>query len=202
MTTNVPRTLSRIVESQEWLDTTGDILKLSIQRLYQLAGPVGQTVKNFLNGVWLGHPLHPVLTDVPLGAYTVALVLDGLESVTEDDGLARAADATLTLGLAGALGAATAGLTDYQHMEKGAPRRLGLTHAVFNIAATGCYIASWLARRGRNRDAGLGLSLAGYSLTLAGAYLGGQMVYDHQVGVKREAEAKPPEKFTPVLAVE
>ncbi len=202
MTTNLPRAISRVIEAQSWLDLTGDILKLAIQRAYQLAGPVGQTTKNFLNGVWLGHPLHPVLTDVPLGALTAAAVLDGLEGATGHSGYATGADAAVTLGLTGALGAAAAGLTDYQHMEKGAPRRLGLVHGVLNVASIGLYAASWVARRRGQRSAGRQLGLAGYAVMLGSAYLGGQMVYDHKVGVKREAEAEPPEKFTPVLAVE
>jgi nitrite reductase/ring-hydroxylating ferredoxin subunit len=72
---------------------------------------------------------------------------------------------------------------------------------VLNVASTGCYAASWLARRARQRDAGVGLGLLGYGLMLAAAYLGGQMVYDHKVGVKREAEAEPPERFTAVMPV-
>lgn len=202
MPTNLPRALSRLVENQSWLDLTGDVVKLAIQRVYQLGGPVGQTVKNFMHGVWLGHPLHPVLTDVPLGAFTAAAVLDGLAVAGGRPSYARGADAAVALGLAGAVGAAAAGLTDYQHMEKGAPRRLGLVHGVLNLAATGLYAASWVARRRRQRAAGVQLALAGYGVMLASAYLGGQMVYDHHVGVKREAEAEPTEKFTPVLPVE
>lgn len=203
MKTNIPRALSRVVESQSWLDLPGDLLKLTIQRAYQVGGPAGQALKNFLHGVWLGHPLHPVLTDVPLGAFTAAVVLDGLASATGNRaGYARGADAAVALGLTGAVGAAVAGLTDYQHMEKGAPRRLGLVHGVLNLAATGLYAASWAARKQHRRTAGVQVALAGYGLMLASAYLGGQMVYDHQVGVRREAEAEAPEKFTSVLPVE
>ena len=201
MTKNLPRIASRLVESQAWLDGLGDLLKLSIQRAYQLGGPTGQAVKNFLHGVWLGHPLHPVLTDVPLGAFTTALVFDSLADVTGKTSYLRGAQAAVGLGVTGAVGAAVAGLTDYQHMKKGVPRRVGLVHGVLNLAATGLYAASWLARRRGRHTAGMQLGLAGYGALLAGAYLGGHMVYDHQVGVKQTAEAKPPKDFTATLPI-
>ncbi len=56
---------------------------------------------NFLHGTWLGHPLHPVLSDVPLGAWTAALALDGIEAASGRRELGPGADAAITVGLGG-----------------------------------------------------------------------------------------------------
>jgi nitrite reductase/ring-hydroxylating ferredoxin subunit/uncharacterized membrane protein len=201
MPANLPRALSRFIEAQSWLDVASDALKDAIQAVYRAGGPVGKTVKNFLHGVWLGHPLHPALTDVPVGAFTTALVFDALETTTGHRSYGRGADAAVAMGLIAATGAAAAGLTDYQHMQKGAPHRVGLVHGVLNVTATGLYVASWIARRRHHRASGMQLGVAGFGFLLLSAYLGGQMVYDHRVGIKRVAGAKEPEKFTAVLPV-
>lgn len=65
------------------------------------AGPAGQQVKNAMHGVWLGHPLHAVFTNLPLGAWTTGLVLDAVASVNRDRAMERATDVVIAVGLAG-----------------------------------------------------------------------------------------------------
>ena len=65
-----------LIDRQGWLDPVGEQLKKSVSAAFAAAGDAGQRVKNALHGTWLGHPLHPVLTDVPLGAWTAARSLD------------------------------------------------------------------------------------------------------------------------------
>ena len=79
----------------------------------RLGAATGRRIRDLLHGTWRGHPLHPVLTDVPLGAWTLATVLDlwGGANRHQD----RAADAAIGVGLAGAVGAAVTGMTDWQH---------------------------------------------------------------------------------------
>ena len=99
--------------------------------------PPGLAVKDFLHGVWLGHPLHPALVDVPLGAWTVALTLDALESLSGRDELGPGADAAVAIGLAGAIGAAATGAVDWQATDDPA-RRVGLVHGLLNSAPRYC----------------------------------------------------------------
>src|ERR671918_2595323 len=88
------------IERQDRLRPVEDALQRAIAALFRSGGAAGGVAKNALHGTWLGHPLHPVLTDVPLGAWTVALVLDLAGSDRKHD---RAADAAIGIGLAGAV---------------------------------------------------------------------------------------------------
>jgi nitrite reductase/ring-hydroxylating ferredoxin subunit len=185
------------IERQDRLRPVEDALQRAIAALFGAGGSSGRAVKNGLHGTWLGHPLHPVLTDVPVGAWTVALVLDGLDARAGDRRWRRPADGALTVGIAGAVAAALAGLTDWQHTD-GAPRRSGLAHAVLNTVALGLYTGSLLLRRRGARRAGRGLAGAGFGVLVASAYLGGRLVYHHRIGVDH-AQRDMPTGFGRVL---
>jgi nitrite reductase/ring-hydroxylating ferredoxin subunit/uncharacterized membrane protein len=176
------------VERQEWLEPVETNLQKAVGAAYESAGPAGRHVKNFLHGVWLGHPLHPALIDVPLGAWTATLVLDIAGS--------RAADRTLTVGLVGAAGAAITGLTDWQATDGGA-RRIGVVHGLLNVAVATLYTFSLIERRRRNRSAGIALSSIGYGLSIAAAWLGGDLVYGKKIGVSH-AQDEPVRDWTAV----
>ncbi len=182
---------------QPWLDAVGKPLSEAVRALFQNGGAAGRTAKNALHGVWLGHPLHPVLTDVPIGAWTTALALDAREVASGDEGYGRAADFAIGLGLAAAVGAAVTGLNDWSETA-GRSRRLGLIHGLLNLTATGFVAASYVLRRNGSRTAGRGTALAGYAVAAAAAYLGGTLVYQDRIGVTHAAIAEP-ERFTPVL---
>lgn len=138
--------------------------------------------KSFLKGVWLGHPLHPAITDIPIGAWTTAVVLDATASDHMDDGYARSAETAIVVGLVGAIGSAVTGLTDFSDI-KGKQRRVGLVHGLINLTATGLFAASLASRRSGNRSAGRAYSTIGYMIAMAGAYLGGTLVFREEVGV-------------------
>jgi nitrite reductase/ring-hydroxylating ferredoxin subunit/uncharacterized membrane protein len=185
MDTRPSSLVERAVETIEREDRLGpfeDALQRAIAAVYQAGGATGGVVKNALHGTWLGHPLHAVLTDVPVGAWTVALVLDELDARAGDRRWRRAADGAVGVGIAGALASALAGLTDWQHTD-GAPRRSGLVHAALNTLALGLYTTSLLLRRRGARRAGRGLARAGFGVLVGAAYLGGRLVYHHRVGV-------------------
>ena len=166
----------------------------AVLKAYEAAGPAGQAAKNFAHGVWLGHPLHPVLTDVPIGAWTAALALD--LAGNGDAGMRRAARFAIGVGLVGAVGSALTGLTDWSETS-GRSRRAGFVHGILNVAATALFTASWLSRGDDSRSAGKATAWAGYLIAAGSAYLGGDLVYGQRIGVTHAA-IEEPEEFTVV----
>jgi nitrite reductase/ring-hydroxylating ferredoxin subunit/uncharacterized membrane protein len=172
--------------------------KLLDKALYCEGRPSAQKVRNFLNGTWLGEPLHAVLTDVPVGAWTVAMVFDGLDLILDRGELATAADASIVIGLLGATGAAVTGATDWSDVDPPA-RRLGLTHGLLNVAGTALFLTSLLLRNKNSRQGGRIVATLGYAVMAYAAHLGGKMVYEQRVGVDRTDGEVFPKEFVPVL---
>jgi len=187
--------LIKIVASQKWLDALAE----PVQQLIRAAldGQPAE-VKNALHGVWLGHPLHPALIDLPLGSWSVAFALDVAELIRgrkKND----AAEFAISLGLAGAVAAAIAGLADWSQVD-GRAKRIGAAHGAMNLGATALYALALVARK-RSRTQGIGVSMLAYAVALSAAYLGGHLVYGEQVGVDHTATADrgEPKKFVAVL---
>jgi nitrite reductase/ring-hydroxylating ferredoxin subunit/uncharacterized membrane protein len=157
-------------------------------------------LKDFLHGTPLGQPLHPALTDIPVGAWSVAAVCDGLELC----GMTRyreTADVAVTIGALGAVGAAVTGLADWSDTT-GEPQRLGMLHAILNTAALTAYAASAVARRSGARDFGIAAAFGGYAVMSLSTYLGGELAFGLQLGVKHTAvPVDPPGDLRPVLEV-
>lgn len=191
-------TLARVIDKQDALDTAGDVLQPAVTNLFRAGGEAGQQAKNFLHGTWLGHPLHPVLTDIPVGAWTTALALDAMEAVSGREEFGSAADAAIAVGLVGALGAAATGITDWSDTE-GRGRKVGLVHALLNAGATTLYATSLVCRRRNSRRVGVGLSMLGFLVSGAAAYLGGHLVFGEKIGVDHTAGQEMPDDFTPVM---
>jgi nitrite reductase/ring-hydroxylating ferredoxin subunit/uncharacterized membrane protein len=167
------------VERRDGLDPLAERLQEAVARLFEAGGSTGRRIRDFLHGTWLGHPLHPVLTDIPLGAWTVAAVLDLAGGTRREQ---RAADSAVAIGLAGAAGAAVTGMTDWQHTA-GEARRSGLVHGLLNASATVLYAVSLGLRMRGARDTGRATAGAGFAVALAAAYIGGHLVYKRRVGV-------------------
>lgn len=184
--------LAKVVEF-EALDRVAVPVAQAVKDAYDAAGPAGRSAKNFMHGVWLGHPLHPVFTDIPVGAWTAALVLDLADR--GDRGMRRAARHAIGVGLLGAVGSAVTGLTDWSETG-GRSRRMGLVHGLLNVVAAGLYTASWFGRRGGS-PRGKATALMGYLIASASAYLGGELVYSRRIGVTHAA-IEEPETFTAV----
>lgn len=189
------------IERQERLDGLAERLQGLVRGALAAAGPAQRSVKNFLHGTWLGHPLHVVLTDVPVGAWTAALVMDLLDDGRRQSRRAKGADTAVAVGIAGAVMAAAPGLADWHHTS-GAARRSGLVHGLLNTAALALYTGSLLMRRRGRRTAGRGLSGLGYVLVLASAYIGGHLVYRLRLGVDHSSGGAGPAEFVPVLRLE
>ena len=177
------------------LDRVAEPLSKAVRGAYEAMGPAGQRTKNALHGVWLGHPLHPVFTDLPLGAWTTALALD--VAANGEPGMRRAATFAMGVGLAGAVGAAVTGLTDWSETD-GRSRRAGLVHGLLNVAATSLFATAYALRRNARHSSGRTCAWAGYAIALGAAYLGGDLVYRQRMGVTH-ADTELPPAFTPVL---
>jgi nitrite reductase/ring-hydroxylating ferredoxin subunit/uncharacterized membrane protein len=166
--------------------------------LYGGGSPTAQKLRNFLNGTWIGEPLHVILTDIPIGAWTVALVFDGWDLITERREFAIAADASLALGLAGAAGAAVAGIVDWSDVDS-PPRRVGFIHGMLNLSGAALFATSLILRKKKSRKQGRLFSALGYGVMIVAAHLGGKMVYEFRVGVDRTSGQIFPEEFAAVM---
>jgi nitrite reductase/ring-hydroxylating ferredoxin subunit/uncharacterized membrane protein len=183
---------------QETLDPIADRIQQSVLGLYRSGGAIGQRAKNTLHGVWLGHPLHPALSDVPIGAWTVAAAFDALELAGDGD-LAPAADAAIGLGLISAIGVAASGITDWSAID-GRARRQGLAHASLNTVSTVLYMTSFLLRRGGRRPAARSLAFLAYGIAGMSAYIGGHLSYRELIGVNHAPRESLPEEYTHAMA--
>jgi nitrite reductase/ring-hydroxylating ferredoxin subunit/uncharacterized membrane protein len=172
--------------------------KLLDKALYSGGSPSAQKVRNFLNGTWLGEPLHVVLTDVPVGAWTVAMAFDALDLAYDRREFARACEASIGIGLAGAAGAAVAGMADWSDVDPPA-RRLGFLHGILNLSSAALFGISLYLRKTKSREWGRVASALGYAAMGYAAHLGGKMVYQHRVGVDRTAGQEFPKRFVAVL---
>lgn len=146
----ITTSISRSIDSQgQLLDTWAKAVQSPLASAAHAAGPLGQTIRDFLHGVWLGHPLHPALTDVPIGAWTAGVLFDLV-------GLEEGADALFAMGSLGAIPTALAGTADWLEITD-KPRRIGFVHAVLNVAGLSLIVLSLGARaRGRRGLAGCG----------------------------------------------
>lgn len=189
--------LTETLEHQQWLDPVAEPLSAALRQTFERAGESGRQVKDALHGTpWLGHPLHPVLTDIPLGARMTAAVLDTAATWTGDRGYERASQTAVGFGLVGAVGTAITGLTDWSET-RGDARRVGLVHGLLNVAVTALYVSSYTLRRNGRHAAGRRAGLTGLAIGMVSAYLGGSLVYRESIGVKKIGGSMPKEGTAP-----
>jgi nitrite reductase/ring-hydroxylating ferredoxin subunit/uncharacterized membrane protein len=165
-----------------------------LAKLVKRVVPAKSTVKDALSGSWLGHPLHPMLTDVPIGSFTSATVLD----LIGGRGASKAADRLVEVGLLAAVATAASGAADWSDTY-GREQRVGVVHAAANVTAVGFYAASAVARHRHRRARATLLGLAGLGALSLGGYLGGYLSYGRAVGVNHAFGEEPPEDWTAVL---
>jgi nitrite reductase/ring-hydroxylating ferredoxin subunit/uncharacterized membrane protein len=149
-----------------------------------------EPLKDGLSGTWLGHPLHPPLTDVVIGAFLSSTLLDLLGG--DDGGSARRR--LVGVGIAAAVPTALTGANDWADSEYGndAVRRSGLVHAASNSTALTLYATSLIAGGRR----GAALRLAGAAALAAGGYLGGHLTYAKGIGPAQTAYDPGPQDWT------
>ena len=193
------RIVGRFIDRQRWLEPVADVLQNFIAWFYKALGSPGHSLKTFLHGTWLGHPLHPVLTDIPVGLWTIAVIFDLSYLISRSHDWVSAADLTIFIGLLGAIGAALTGYTDW-----GATidreRRVGIAHGLLNTLVIVLYLVSFILRfAGGSRGLAILLAYVGYLLVLTAAFLGGDLVFSFGTGVNHHAWQEVPTKFTKVL---
>jgi nitrite reductase/ring-hydroxylating ferredoxin subunit/uncharacterized membrane protein len=182
-----------IAERIEQLDAL-DAVSEPLQKAVRAAVPQESELKDLLSGTWLGHPVHPPLTDVVIGAWTSALLLDLLAG----EGGEQASDRLVAAGIFAALPTAAAGLSDWAEL-RGGSRRVGAVHALGNTTALLLHTFSWFARRRGDRGRGITLSALGYGVASFSAWLGGHLSFAKGVGVNQTAFEEAPSEWTPVL---
>jgi nitrite reductase/ring-hydroxylating ferredoxin subunit/uncharacterized membrane protein len=158
-------------------------------------------IADFFHGSWLGHPLHPVLTDFVIGAWVMGAILDFFAALNGSSKTEQAADNLIGLGAAGAIPTAIAGLTDYTTI----PRRAvstGALHGLINTLGLGIMLFSLLERKKGRRGPGIFLSSLGLGLMTVSAWLGGELTFRYSVGVNRSSRPDGPKKYTPVIGNE
>jgi nitrite reductase/ring-hydroxylating ferredoxin subunit len=154
-------------------------------------------VKDALSGTWLGHALHPLLTDVVIGSFVSASLLD----VLGGDADGSAAERLIGVGIAAYGPTALTGVNDWADTEvtDDRVRRIGLVHAGSNLTALGLYTASLAARRRGARGRGKLLGLSGAAVLAAGGYLGAHMSFVQGVGPNQTAFDEGPDEWTPAV---
>lgn len=172
------RLLTRIVDAQAgWARPFGDF---NHRWLTALFGPI-RPIKDFLNGTWLGHPVHAALTDLPIGALTVGIVLDVI-------GQPVAADVALLVGVLSIVAAAVVGLADYTDVD-GTARTRATVHATLMTIALVLFLVSLVIRAGgpADRTVPIALVVVGYLIMTLSAAVGGDVVYLIGTHVNRHA---------------
>jgi nitrite reductase/ring-hydroxylating ferredoxin subunit/uncharacterized membrane protein len=184
------RLLDRL-ERTEALDGVVGVLRRSVRRAIQPGAPA-----DALHGVWLGHPLHPALTDVPVGAWVSAAALDLLP------GQRRTATAMVGVGLAATVPTVVTGASDWSEAGR-EQQRVGLAHAAANLVAVALYSGSLLARlRGADRT-GRMLGSLGLAAVAVGGYIGGHLSYRSATGMNNAVPAlrRLPDEWQPLGAL-
>ncbi len=171
------------LEGLEGLDGVSDRLAGAVN---SAVGPV----KSLLSGTWLEHPLHPLLTDLPIGCWSGAVILDLFGGAAAAD----AVDPLVGLGALAAVPAVLSGLSDWAD-SYGPERRVGLVHAAAGVTGLGLFAASLVAGgRGARR-----LRLLGLATVSAGGYLGGHLTFGRGLGVDHQAFLERPSEWTDAL---
>jgi nitrite reductase/ring-hydroxylating ferredoxin subunit/uncharacterized membrane protein len=174
-----------LVEQQDWLDPVADAIQKPASKVLDADNAAARTTRDFLHGKWMGHPFHAAMTDVPIGAWTVAAVLD----LSSSPAMKKGADAAIGIGVAAAGVTAAAGIADYHMLGDKRTKRLGAMHALLNVGVTALYIGSMVARARGNRPLGKALGWTAYGILGVSSYLGGALVYDRKVGVNHSPES-------------
>lgn len=162
-----PTEITERIEATDLLDKPGPVIERAVDAMPEQA-------RKFLSGEWLGHPLHPMLTDLPIGFWTTSWLLD----IVGRKRSARTSTVMVGLGVAAAVPTLAAGLVEFTKLPD-KRRRAGVAHMVCNLAATWFYALSFVARLRGKRASGVALGMLGASVATVGGYLGGHLAFSN-----------------------
>ena len=186
-----------LIDLWSWIRTLNDQLTAVLEpwrERYQ-DNPVLELMHG---GRWLGHPLHPALSDLPIGLWTSAVIVDLTgRGRAPGDGIDPAALFSAA-GIVAAVATAATGVVDWT-VSDDEDRRLGLFHGVLNTGALGLQGVSLAARLTGHRRTARGLGVASLAVTFTAAYLGGHLVFAKAVMVNRVAGADGPRRWVRVI---
>jgi nitrite reductase/ring-hydroxylating ferredoxin subunit/uncharacterized membrane protein len=189
--------VERAIEHIPGLGENGDKIARAIHRAVLSSGGVRKAV-DVLHGVWLGHPLHPVLTDIPIGAWTLAVMCDLVAAQRGSEEAARMADTLTVIGAVAAVPTAIAGVADYSAIDQSATA-LATAHGLLNSAGLVLNLVSIRDRVSGNRNQGVLLSTVAFGLLNVSAWMGGDMVFHKRVGVDHSETSDQPKQWQAVL---
>ncbi|MGD9998065.1 MAG: DUF2231 domain-containing protein [Ilumatobacteraceae bacterium] len=186
-----PEPLRRAIERIEQLRAIDPVASWARRRSAPLAdGRTGDVLK----GQWLGHALHPLLTDLPLGCWLGSAVLD----VAGGKRSRHASTRLIATGLALVPVTAAAGIADWSTVRDKREERVGIVHGVGNVVVTLLYVRSWRRRHQGRHLTGMMWGLAGGGLALATGYLGGHLSFNLGTGVGDRGIREQPTTHVPI----
>ena len=194
------RLAERALERIPGLEAQGQQLAEALHEAVLQGGQPARKIADLLHGTWLGHPLHPVLTDFVIGAWGLGAFFDAVALLRGDSEARRMGDAMAKAGTLAAVPTILSGLADYSTIPKSASAAATL-HAVLNDVNLALYLLSLRDRRQGRYRRGVFFSMLALGLTGVSAWLGGHLVYGHGVGVDH-TEAEGPPDWTPALAAD
>lgn len=195
------QTIEQILGNIPKLDEAGETLSHTVHQWVLQGGAPMRKLADLLHGTWLGHPLHAILTDVAVGAWSLGALFDLLSFWNRSPQTEETADALTAAGNYAALPTILSGLADYSTIPKSATG-MGLAHAGFNSVGYVLQLASARARKNGNRGRAVALTALAMFFLVVGAWLGGHLVYDKKVGVNRAEAAEKPTQWKAVLDAE
>jgi len=141
-------------------------------------------IRYILDGSWLGHPLHPAIIPIPIGAWTTGIVLDFASIIAHSRTCTGMADLTYIVGFVGAGAAIVTGLAEWSYLE-GNARRVAFVHAASNTLASTLILTSLVLRVQEFRGLGVLTSLVAFGIVGFGGWLGGELAYHYRAGAGR-----------------